>query len=135
LPCECDLDLDPSNSDVARVSQSVRIRVGANLKDSSPILAPSFGLETDVINVDRVRARSGIVVEDRCLALTIRNYLVLLARVHVNANLKAKADPSDLVQDTTTLFTTSKTVQSDFGRCNSEFDCRRNAIGLADLLR
>jgi hypothetical protein len=54
--------MDPSNSEVARVSQSVRIRAGANLKDCSPSLAHSFGLETDVVNVDRVRARSGIVV-------------------------------------------------------------------------
>ena len=29
-----------------------------------------------------------------------RNYLVLLARVHVDTNLQAKADPSDLVQET-----------------------------------
>src|SRR6476620_5669238 len=29
-----------------------------------------------------------------------RNYLLLLARVHIDANLQAKADPSDLVQET-----------------------------------
>ena len=29
-----------------------------------------------------------------------RNYLVLLARVHIDTNLKAKADPSDLIQET-----------------------------------
>jgi hypothetical protein len=29
-----------------------------------------------------------------------RNYLLLLARVHIDSNLQAKADPSDLVQET-----------------------------------
>jgi hypothetical protein len=29
-----------------------------------------------------------------------RNYLLLLARLHIDANLQAKADPSDLVQET-----------------------------------
>jgi RNA polymerase sigma-70 factor (ECF subfamily) len=29
-----------------------------------------------------------------------RNYLLLLARVHIDANLQSKADPSDLVQET-----------------------------------
>lgn len=46
------------------------------------------------------RARTGDQLAIAELLELYRNYLVLMARVHVDTNLQAKADPSDLVQET-----------------------------------
>jgi len=49
------------------------------------------------------RARAGNLQAIAELLGAYRNYLVLLARVHIKANLQAKADPSDLAQETCLL--------------------------------
>jgi RNA polymerase sigma-70 factor (ECF subfamily) len=51
--------------------------------------------------VDRARAGDRQAI-DELLGL-YRNYLRLLARIHIDVNLQAKADPSDLVQETCML--------------------------------
>jgi RNA polymerase sigma-70 factor (ECF subfamily) len=48
--------------------------------------------------VDRAKAGDQQAVSD--LLGLYRNYMLLLARVHIDSNLQAKADPSDLVQET-----------------------------------
>jgi len=46
------------------------------------------------------RARAGDPQAIASLLGLCRNYLLLLARVHIDSHLQAKADPSDLVQET-----------------------------------
>jgi RNA polymerase sigma-70 factor, ECF subfamily len=49
------------------------------------------------------RARAGDREAIAELLLLYRNYLRLLARIHIDVNLQSKADPSDLVQETCLL--------------------------------
>ena len=51
--------------------------------------------------VDRARAGDRQAIAE--LLGLYRNYLLLLARIHIDVNLQAKADPSDLVQETCLL--------------------------------
>lgn len=51
--------------------------------------------------VDRARAGDRQAIAE--LLALYRNYLLLLARIHIDVNLQAKADPSDLVQETCLL--------------------------------
>ena len=65
------------------------------------------------------RAKAGDPQAMTSLLEMYRNYLVVLARVHVDTNLQSKTDPSDIVQET--FFQAARDFHNFRGQTEAEF--------------
>lgn len=74
--------------------------------------------DMDFPNVFRAAATGDDAALEQLLG-RYRNYLLLLARMHVTANIQSKADPSDLVQETCML--AARDIASFRGETEEEF--------------